>query len=431
MNKAGIVLGVMFLEIVVSVSGVESAEPKNSNLACNIWKQETLTNGFFGLCERLTNNGIELCFGVTNIYQQNVHGGLSTHRRAGRHTGSYDLEFLADLEKLLGFEGGSLFVHTEGSWSRLDVDATSIGSVFGVNRDAAGRRAMDVTELWYEQTMFDDTLRVRLGKMDITCGFECRGCPVSFDGSAYANDETSQFLNGALVNNPTIPFPDFGLGIVVYWNPVEWWYASVGAIDAQADGRETGFRTTFHDEDYFLYLLETGIASELDSSNGSMPGTYRIGLWNDPQPKANSDSTKSYRDDVGFYLSFDQMLRKENYELEDSQGIGAFLRYGYANSKKNDITNFWSAGLQYRGLLDGRDDDVLGLGFAKGIFSDSASTSYTEDYESAVELYYSARITPWLAVSPSVQYITNPSNPDNAETADDAVVLGIRVQMIF
>jgi carbohydrate-selective porin OprB len=74
---------------------------------------------------------------------------------------------------------------------------------------------------------------------------------------------------------------------------------------------------------------------------------------------------------------------------------------------------------------------VLGLGFAQGIFSNSASTTYTEDYESAVELYYSAQITRWLAVSPSVQYITNPSNPDNAETADDAVVLGIRVQMIF
>lgn len=71
---------------------------------------------------------------------------------------------------------------------------------------------MDITELWYEHALLDDTLRVRLGKMDITGGFECRGCPVSFDGSLYANDETGQFLNSALVNNPTIPFPDKGLG---------------------------------------------------------------------------------------------------------------------------------------------------------------------------------------------------------------------------
>jgi len=74
---------------------------------------------------------------------------------------------------------------------------------------------------------------------------------------------------------------------------------------------------------------------------------------------------------------------------------------------------------------------VLGLGFAQGIFSNRASTTYTEDYENAIALYYSAAITPWLAVSPSVQYITNPSNPDNANTVSDAMVLGIRVQMRF
>ena len=408
---------------VASLSGAEGAELKKSNLACNIWKQKTLTNGFFGLCERLTNNGIEVFFGVTNIYQQNVHGGLSTHRRAGRHTGSYDLELSADLEKLLGFDRGALFLHLEGGWPDTEgINGSSVGSVFGVNADAIGNRTMDVKQLFYEGILFSDNLTLTVGKIDFTGVFDC---------SAYADDECSQFLNGAMVDNPTIPFPEYSLGVVLTLDLSDSWYIMGGVTDAQADGRETGFSTTFHDENYFLYLLETGIASELDSANGPMPSAYRIGLWNDPQPKANSDSNNNYRDDVGFYLSFDQMLHKENSNLEDSQGLGAFLRYGHANRKKNDITNFWSVGLQYKGLLDGRNDDVLGLGFARGIFSNSASTTYTEDYENAVELYYGAQITPWLAVSPSVQYITNPSNPDNAETADDAVVLGIRVQMNF
>jgi len=78
------------------------------------------------------------------------------------------------------------------------------------------------------------------------------------------------------------------------------------------------------------------------------------------------------------------MLIKENAGPEDSQGLGTFLRYGYANSKKNDITNFWSAGFQYQGPLDGRDDDVLGVGFAQGFFSDKAPSTYTEDYETRI-----------------------------------------------
>jgi carbohydrate-selective porin OprB len=276
--------------------------------------------------------------------------------------------------------------------------------------------------------MLDDTLRLRLGKLDITGGFEHHGCPVSFDCSSYANDESSQFLNNALINNPTIPFPGYGLGAVLYWNPIEWWYASAGIADAQADARETGFRTTFGGEDYFLYIFETGVSPRLDSANGPLQGTYRIGLWNDPQPKANSDGTKNYRDDVGFYICCDQVLAKENSDPEDSQGLGAFFRYGYAPSKRNDITNFFSFGFQYQGLIDGRDDDVLGVGFAQGIFSDSADTTYTDDYENAVELYYNAQVAGWLNISPSVQYI---ANPGGNKAASDAVVLGVRVQMTF
>ena len=93
------------------------------------------------------------------------------------------------------------------------------------------------------------------------------------------------------------------------------------------------------------------------------------------KPKANADSTNTHRDDVGFYLTCDQMLIKENSDSQDSQGLGAFLRYGYADSKRNDIADFWSIGFQYQGLIEGRDDDVLGVGFAKGVFSNKASNS--------------------------------------------------------
>jgi porin len=407
------------LFVLSSLSMAESADSQGVGIPANEYQ---------GVIDRLSGQGLDIDLSVTQIYQQNLRGGISKHRRAGRYNGSYDLELIADMQKLLGIEGGTLYFHSEGSWPRTDYDEIAVGSFFGINGDFSGRRSIDVTELWYEQVMLDDTVRLRIGKLDLTGGFECRGCPVSFDGSTYANDETSQFLNNALVNNPAIPFPQLGLGAIVFWNPIEWWYASIGVSDAQADVRETGFGTTFHGQDYFFYIAETGVVADFDSANGPLQGSYRVGLWYDPQPKANSDETRQRGDDVGFYISCDQLLAKENSDPEDTQGLGTFFRYGYANSNRNDLTNFFSGGVQYEGLFEGRDSDVLGLGYAQGFFADSADTTYTTDYESVFELYYNAQITSCLNISPSFQYIANPGGDD---AVNDAVVFGVRAQISF
>jgi len=395
---------------VLHCSAVSQANraPKHRDYSGIINKKHTPAKELVQLYDNAVKSGIKLGMNTTNIYQQNAHGGISTHRRAGRNSGSYDLELLADLQKMLGIERANLFAHIEGWWSKSGgINEPSVGSAFGVNADAMPKNSMVVTELWYEQAMFDDTFLLRAGKMDITGGFECNGCSVVFDSSLFANDEATQFLNGALVNNPTIPFPDYALGIAGFYNPIEWWYASAGVVDAQNDMRETGFRTALHKEDYFFYIFETGVTVNVRSPDGPLKGAYRVGVWNNPQPKGHSDSIRKYRDDIGFYLSCDQMLKKENTVPEDGQGLGIFFRYGYADGKKNDITNFLSLGFQYQGLLDGRDADVFGAGFARAFFSDSASTTY---------------------LTPDIQYIINPSG---AVGVNDAMVLGMRIQVLF
>jgi porin len=429
MNRTPISLNIVLLLSLAPFARAEQHSSEQTNSTPNICRQPAfggLTNGFWGLDDALAATGVELELSTTQIYQQNVHGGISTHRKAGRFAGSYDLELSADLEKLFDIQGARLYMLTEGSYSE-GINGPSVGSFFGVNEDAGGNRSMDVTELWYEQSWFEQTLRIRLGKIDLTGGFEHRGCPVAFDCSTYANDETAQFLNSALVNNPAIPFPDNGLAVAVYYSPVDLWYVSAAVADAQAGARKTGFQTAFHGEDYFFYIFETGITPVLNSVNGPLQGTYRAGLWYDPQPKERFSDSKTCRDDTGFYISFDQMLCRENNKAQDSQGLAVFGRYGWADSKINELARFWSAGVQYQGLIPGRDDDVLALGFGQGIFSDDA-TSFTEDYESALELYYRAEVAPWIAISPSIQYVANLAGD---ESVGDAVVLGVRALMRF
>jgi len=404
----------------VLLAGLDSTHGAVPDPAPDWEERETLTNGFGGWANALADNGVEVTLGSTTVYQSNIRNGLGTHQKSGRFSGSYDLEIATDLEQLLGITGLGLFVHSEGGWPDAEgIDEAMVGSVSGLNADAGGNRSLDVVEVVLEWSLFDDALTLMAGKMDMA-GF--------FDASEYANDETAQFLNGALVNNLTIPLPDYCLGVVLSTHLTDSWYVAAGAGDAEADGRETGLRTTFDGEDYFFYALETGLATELDSVNGPLPGNYRLGLWYDPQPKAHSDATGEYRDDLGLYASFDQMLFRESSDPEDSQGLGLFARYGYADAKRNDIETFLSVGLHYQGLIESRDNDVLGLGFAQAGFSNGASDSFTADSERVVELYYNAQIAPWIAVSPSLQYL---SHPGGNRTIDDAVVVGLRAQLAF
>jgi len=423
------------LLIIISITAPARAEHKHNSDSQTVseknWlQQETMTGVSTSLNDTLegADAGLEFALSTTQIYQQNFHGGWRTSDHSGRYTGSYDLELNVDLEKILGWHSSRLYISGEGSWPRTEgITEESVGSYFNVNDDAGGNRSIDITEFWFEKRFRDGELVLRTGKIDLTGGFECRGCAVAFDGSNYANDETSQFLNSALVNNPAIPFPDDGLAVVVHYNPIEWWYASIGAADAQADARETGFRTTWHKEDYFFGICETGITPHFHSAKGILPGAYRIGLWYDPQDKEYFSGSSVKRDDMGFYLSFDQMIYRENTDSQDNQGLGLFTRYGWTESEVTpEITNFWSIGLQYQGLLPGRDEDTLGIGYAQGIFSDQAE--FPENQESAMEMYYNIEVTGWMNVTPSLQYLMDPAGD---ESARDAFLVGVRMQMAF
>jgi len=237
MKKLSVFLSVVAFLTLVSVCRGQANED-------DIWRRDTLTNGFSGHGDQLAESGLEIGIGLTNVYQANVKGGTSTNSRRGRFTGSYDIEMTADLQKLFGFETGNINMLVEAGWPDAEgIDELSVGSVFGINADAIGNDGIYVKELFYEGTLFSDNLTLAFGKIDFTGIFDC---------SAYADDECGQFLNAALVDNLSIAFPDVGLAIVLTWNPTDSSYIMAGISDAQANGRETGFKTTFHDEDYFF-----------------------------------------------------------------------------------------------------------------------------------------------------------------------------------
>ncbi len=392
---------------------------------------DRLLGDWWGARTQLEQHGLTVALSMTAAFQISAKGGIQT-RHAHRFPGRYDLELTFDTEAAGLWKGGTLYGRAEGGWSDSVSDRGYVGDLFGVNGNGTFNANQEIllAELWYEHVLLDEKLRFRIGRMAPTN---------DFDTSAYANDASVQFLNGALANTPNLPaaFYEYPLGMQLVVTPCEWFYAAAGVWDAQVTTVETGFRSAFHGEAWTMSLYELGLTPKWETPWGTLPGHYRAGLWYDPQTKPRFFNDLNGRrrtvpmrsDDVGFYSSFDQMVFRENPSTEgDEQGLGVFARYSYARADVNTIEHFWSAGGQYLGLIPTRDQDVLAFGVAQGLLSKGLRYQGGEpNRETVLELYYSCQLLPWLSLTPDVQWILNPGG----ENGRDAFVVGLRIQAVF
>lgn len=368
--------------------------------------------------EALEEMGIVFTFSVTTAWQANHKGGIKSHPQ-GRFTGSWDIGFELDTAKLGLWGGGKLCVHAEGS-SGVGIDPRYVGSLSGVNGDAdsADGRRLQCSELWYEHEVAESLLSFRIGKMDAT---------TDLDTNAFANDECHQFLNGALVNNPTIPFPDYALGAQAIVRPGNGWSFALGAWDANAQGNEWGRHTLLGGRPEWFVAAEVGLDTKLPRpGGGELPGSVRLGAWHSTQRFERLDTGEKARGASGLYASLDQMVYKEQAEAGDAQGVGLFFRCGHAPERFSELKCFWSLGAQYQGLVPGRDDDVLGLGFACGRLGSPSRRDARRSGEAVAECYYKVALAQWAALTLDLQCVRHPG-----ATGASCVVPGLRFHMEF
>ena len=364
-------------------------------------ERETLTGRYFGLGRTLADAGIESSLDLWMLYQALVDGGLDSDDGT---SGFYYFSNHFDLEKLVGLKGASVFARVDGSWDNGINEA--VGALVPVNALTYGDHAIGITQLWFEQTLLDKRLRIRIGKEDVSQNsFDFHGQSVSFDAMAYANFQGTQFVHQGLVNNASIPFPESGPGAVVLFEPVDRIYVAGAGVSTSSENF-----TLFGSGDFdkWMFLGEAGFVAQ----PGGLAGQYYAGYWN-----ADFEDAPSAK---GIYLGMAQSLYREPGRKE--QGLGVFARYGHGNDQA--IENFWSVGLQYQGLFQGRDRDIFAIGWAQSF---TTGGEFDKPSEGALESYYRARLTPWFHVSPHVQYIVNPGSSD----VENALTLGVRAQVAF
>ena len=374
--------------------------------------------------EQLFDSGITWGAALTQIYQQNAHGGLSTSRRSGQYAGSYDVEASADLESMLGLADSTMYMLLEGGGPSVgSINPGAVGSYFGINGDAIEGEWIDVAELWALRSFAEDHLFVQVGKADLSAGIEYRDVVSAFDLNRYANDENSQFLNGSLVNNPTIPFPAYTLALSAVAKPWDCWqFVAAGATQSGDVDIDESASWASDDEGYF-FIAQASLVSPPDAAQQLGSGECHVGAW-----WTGGGDVSSRDEQHGVYLSASHEIFRENDDPNDEQGLGFFTRCGWADGDTAELESFWSVGLQYRGWFESRDEDVLGIGLASGRFTDLDDPEGFEDGERVVELYYSLAICPTINLCPDVQYVADPGGESGA---DDALVVGVRARILI
>jgi len=179
-------------------------------------------------------------------------------------------------------------------------------------------------------------------------------------------------------------------------------------------------------------------------------GTIKLGGWYDsgtfddqryPLGQNTSNNTLSIRHqgNEGVYLIIDQTI----YRLPgpcNAKGVSVFGRAIVSPSDRNQVDAYADTGIVFAGMVPGRPNDGIALGFAYTGISNDASAfdrasrlAVIRNFETIFELNYAAEIVPGWIVQPVMQYIHNPggSVPDEAngrpnQRIEDAFVLGVR-----
>lgn len=261
-------------------------------------------------------------------------------------------------------------------------------------RDINGGRRDFLLTAWYRFAADlgdDDRLRLTAGIIDGTD---------FLDGNAFANDEYTQFMNGALVNGPNGFVPSYEPGAAVRWDTGAW---SLRAVYMRAGAGETGGR-------HHYFGGEAGLALH----NRFGQGNVRLVLQGTSSDFAAADGPgrAALR---SWVLSVDQ-------ELGDRLGLWA--RFGFQDAEAAILfRSLYSGGLSLHGRTWNRARDQLGIGLAV-----LPGGNLDVDDAHVFELYYRAELNPRLAATLDLQHVRQSLREG---TSDSAWVAGLRLVLVY
>ena len=412
--------------------------------ACDIWNRPTLTGDWFGLRSSLQKAGVTFGAQLTQ-FAFGVDGGVNRpappplgQGNAFEYTGRGQYEVNFDLDKLVGLPHGNLWIRAEnwfGEYGNVSLRTGSFApSVFPA---ALPPRPDDpgipfLTDFLYTQPL-SKRLVVFAGKKNVVG---------AVDQDAFAGGNgTEQFVNQALIANPSfllgLPYTSFTVGAV---SPQEWGRVSAFVLDPKD---RTG---QFFGDNLFSTGVIVGGEVKVDTNFFGLPGQQHVGgIWkhhdltdlrfNEPPPGEYPEPTvpswPTKPDSYTIYHGFDQYLVRYSKDSNRDRGWGLFGRASISDGNPTPVRFFLSLGLGGDSPFWRHRGDRFGIGWhytgASSEFGPLPRALFGPRDETGVEVFYNFQVTPWLNITPDIQYI----RPGAGAISENAFVYGVRVNTKF
>src|SRR5258708_5716135 len=241
----------------------------------------------------------------------------------------------------------------------------------------------------------------------------------------------------ALHNVVRTIYPVPSPGVLLKFTPAPAWYFQAMAVSddpgTQDANNKHGLRYNFSGDTGALAFFEAGYLRTGTDDAPVLEGKYKVGGYYDTGSFPDNRGGTAHRGNYAVYVVADQQLYREVLKPKEAfRGLSAFTRWSLAPEDRNQVTFYFDAGLNYTGLLPGRDKDVLGVAFSYERLSselrEPTGDPVPSHHEHVLEATYLWTYNDHFSVQPDLQYIFNPGG---IGTTPDAFVGGVWFSINF
>jgi carbohydrate-selective porin OprB len=295
---------------------------------------------------------------------------------AGHGRYSFDVMMPVDARKLFGLRGSRGMIRLKHHIDQFG-DSDESDAQVASNIDAPSRTTL--YEIWLEQKLFSDKVRLKAGKIDANTEFA-------------AVQNSGDFLNSSMGYSPTIlafpTYPEPRAGINVFLQPVKNYLLGLGVFRTAGNGT--------------LWIMEPGHTWSVGPTEH--PGRASVGYWR------TKGSIDPFDEDEppgqqGVYAVVEQSAWLQPLGSRGMRELLTYLQAGWVRGRVNSFTRHLGAGVVLQGPFRSRSRDGIGLAATWVRVASDPDGDYDFRAELTWEAYYKVTFSRHIALVQDFQNI--------------------------